>query len=407
MTVRNRRVLFFLILLGAGVTTAHAAGGVKIGYIGGLSGACGGVTHSARKAMEIAQQELNSDSGVLGGRVEIVWRDSMTKPDEGVRQARDLILSEGVDVLTGVCSSSVLKAVGSVARQYGVPLFSAISRDYRSMTPGGTSFVFQTRPNALMEGKALARYIAEKGWTRIATMGHDPEWARATVEVFATELNMLNPRAEVAIQLWIPIGATDLSSYITVALSESPDLVLADLFGHTTSMLFKQGNTFGLLQEANLLTSLGTGGYRLRIRAIPDGVHMWAAAPFEALTTPAAQDFVAQYRAAYDGAYPDNQAVLAYDVMHIIADAVELAGSTDAGSIRKALRSGSFFTLRDTLRMRTIDNTFSAPTYIGQMRMTDDYPFPIMTETQLVPGEITFPDWGPNLKVDPPCPPHC
>ena len=80
------------LALGAALGPAHAAG-VKIGYVGGISGACGGLTHSARKAMEIAQGEINDAGGVLGGPIEIVWRDAKTKPDEGAKQARDLILS--------------------------------------------------------------------------------------------------------------------------------------------------------------------------------------------------------------------------------------------------------------------------------------------------------------------------
>ena len=38
----------------------------------------------------MAQGENNDVDGVLGGPIEIVWRSSKTKPDEGAKQARDL-----------------------------------------------------------------------------------------------------------------------------------------------------------------------------------------------------------------------------------------------------------------------------------------------------------------------------
>ena len=155
---------------------ASAAEPIKIGYVGGISGACGGLTHSARKAMEIAQAEINSAGGVLGRPIEIIWRDSKTKPDEGAKQARDLILSEKVDLLTGVCSSSVFMAINPVAKQYGVPLFSAISGTHKATIDFGHPFVFQTQPHTLMEGEALAEYAARGGWKNIVTMGLDYEW---------------------------------------------------------------------------------------------------------------------------------------------------------------------------------------------------------------------------------------
>ena len=46
---------------------AQALDPIKIGYVGGISGPCAGLTHSAVKAMKIAQKEINDAGGVLGG----------------------------------------------------------------------------------------------------------------------------------------------------------------------------------------------------------------------------------------------------------------------------------------------------------------------------------------------------
>ena len=82
----------------AGVSApAGAAEPIKIGYVGGISGPCGGLTHSAVKAMKIALAEINAAGGAAGRKIEVIWRDSKTKPDEGAKQTRDLILTEKVD----------------------------------------------------------------------------------------------------------------------------------------------------------------------------------------------------------------------------------------------------------------------------------------------------------------------
>ena len=379
------------LALGAALGPAHAAG-VKIGYVGGISGACGGLTHSARKAMEIAQGEINDAGGVLGGPIEIVWRDSKTKPDEGAKQARDLILSEEVDLLTGVCSSSVFMAINPIAKQYGVPLFSAISGTHKATIDFGHPFVVQTQPHTLMEGKALAEYVARKGWKNIVTMGLDYEWGRTTVKVFTEELAKLNPDAKIANQLWPRIGETNLTSFITAALADEPDLIMAVMFGSGTNSLIKQGKAYGLLQRTELLTFLSTESYMSLGTDIPDGVHGWARGPFYALTTDAAKEFVAKYQAAHDGEFPNDWGILGYDVMYIIAGALEKAGSTDPAALREALGAMSFDTLRGEIRMRMIDNTFNAPSFIGVTKMTDDYPFPVMMDVNVIPGDLTLPD---------------
>ena len=380
-----------LLAFGTAFGAAQAAG-VKIGYVGGLSGACGGLTHSARKAMEIAQSEINSAGGVLGGPIEIVWRDSKTKPDEGAKQTRDLILSEKVDLLTGVCSSSVFMAINPIAKQYGVPLFSAISGTHKATIDFGHPFVVQTQPHTLMEGKALAEYVARKGWKNIVTVALDYEWGRTTVKVFTEELAKLSSDAKIARQLWPRFGETNLTSYITAALSEEPDLIVGVMFGGGTNSFIKQGKAYGLLERTELLTFLSTESYMSLGRDIPDGVHGWARGPFYALTTDAAKEFVAKYQAAHDGEYPNDWGILGYDVMYIIAGALEKAGSTDPAALREALGAMAFDTLRGELRMRAIDNTFNAPSFIGVTKMTDDYPFPVMTDVNVIPGDVTLPD---------------
>jgi len=49
------------------------------------------------------------------------------------------------------------------------------------------------------------------------------------------------------------------------------------------------------------------------------------------------QKFLTDYRAKYNGKTPDAMAVLGYDAMQMMADAIRRAGSTDGAKIRDAL----------------------------------------------------------------------
>ena len=383
-----------LVAMGLSAMTAGAAAPIKIGYVGGISGPCGGLTHSARKAMKIALKEINDTGGASGRPIEVIWRDSKTKPDEGAKQARDLILTEKVHILTGVCSSSVFMAINPVAKQYGVPLVSSISGTHKATIDFGHPFVFQTQPHTLMEGKALAEYAAANGWKNIVTMGLDYEWGRTTVKVFTEELLKLKPEVKIAKQLWPKFGETNLTSYITAALAEKPDLIMAVLFGSGTNSLIKQGKSYGLLKRTKVLTFLSTETFMSLGKEIPDGVHGWARGPFYAMDLPRAKAFVKKYRAANKGEYPNDWGMLAYDAMYIIAEGLAKAGGTDPTKFREALGSMSFDTVRGPLKMRMIDNTFNAPSYLGVVKAGTNYPFPTMVNLKVVPGDLTLPSEG-------------
>ncbi len=377
--------------IGLFAPSANAADPIKIGYVGGISGACGGLTHSAVKAMKIAQQEINAAGGAAGRQIEIVWRDSKTKPDEGAKQARDLILTQKVDLLTGVCSSSVFMAINQVSKQYGVPLISALSGTHRATIDFGHPYVYQTQPHTLMEGKAIAEYAAMKGWKKIVTMGLDYEWGRTTVAVFSEELARLKPDVKISKKLWPKFGETNLTSYITAALAEKPDAIVAVMFGSGTNSLIKQGRSYGLLKRTELLTFLSTESYISLGKSIPDGVHGWARGPFYALTSARAKALVEKYRKAHGGEYPNDWGMLGYDAMYIIKAGIDKAGGADPAKFRQAMGSITFDTLRGPLKMRMIDNTFNAPSYIGVTKMTGTYPFPTMAAVSVVSGDLTLP----------------
>ncbi|MEE8436381.1 MAG: ABC transporter substrate-binding protein [bacterium] len=384
--------LLLAVFLAAG-QTAMGATPIKIGYVGGISGACGGLTHSVIKAMKIATKEINDAGGVLGHKIRVIYRDSKTKPDEGAKQARDLILSEKVKILVGTCSSSIYMAINPISKQFKVPFFSALSGSHRPTIDFFHPYVFQLNPHTLMEGKALAVYAHKQGWKKIVTMGLDYEWGRVTVQVFVDELKKLDPSVKISKQFWPRFGESNYTSYITAALAEKPEVIMTVFFGGHTNSLIKQGKAYGLLKRTTLLTFLSTESFISLGTQIPDGVHGWARAPFYAMKSAAVDRFVKKYRAANKGEYPNDWGLLAYDEMYFLAETIKRAGGTDPDKIRKAATSFTFNSLRGPLRMRAIDQTLNSPVYIGVSKKLPQYPFPVMVNVQKItdthPSEAT------------------
>src|SRR5215470_16751271 len=61
-----------------------------------------------RNGMQLAEEEINSKGGALGGRkLEIVFRDDGSTPGDAVRVAQDLLTRENVKFLAGTFLSNV------------------------------------------------------------------------------------------------------------------------------------------------------------------------------------------------------------------------------------------------------------------------------------------------------------
>jgi branched-chain amino acid transport system substrate-binding protein len=58
---------------------------------------------------------------------------------------------------------------------------------------------------------------------------------------------------------------------------------------------------------------------------------------------PEVQKFVADYRKKYNGKTPDAMAILGYDAMRLMADAINRAGGTDGAKVRDALAATKDF----------------------------------------------------------------
>src|SRR5574342_361211 len=75
---------------------ASAEPPIKIGEINSYSGIAAGFTLPYRQAVEMAVGEVNLAGGLLGRRVEVLFRDDKGNPAEAVKHAQELLFAERV-----------------------------------------------------------------------------------------------------------------------------------------------------------------------------------------------------------------------------------------------------------------------------------------------------------------------
>lgn len=386
-----------LLSIATGVAASMLAGAafaaddpVKVGFVGGLSGPCGSLAESNLHGVELAVEQLNAGGGILGRQVELIKRDSKTKPDEGAKLAREVIINEDIDVLTGVCSSSVMLAISAVSKETGTPFYSTLGNTQKANFESYQPNFWQTQGNAMMDANAAAQLVAShEEWKSVTPMGFDYEWGHTSVKAFTETLAQLRPDMTINDPIYPKIGEKNMSPYITAALSKKPDVVFAAVFGGGLVNLVKQGTGFGLFAKSNLVTLMTVDAMQGIGKSMPSSnIYGVARAPFNALMdNKGTAEFVDAYKAKY-GNYPADWAVSGYDGLMFYAAAAEAAGSVEPAAILKSITEISYDGLRgDGLTVRGFDGQMNTASYTGSVDTNSEYGFPVLTDIQRFSGE--------------------
>jgi branched-chain amino acid transport system substrate-binding protein len=394
MKLKHTGLALAALLAVAPITAAQAQDPIRIGYAADMSGACGPLVDGATKAFRQGVEELNAAGGLLGRKIEVIERDTKTKPDEGAKEVRDLIVNSKVDVITGVCSSGVMLAETAVSAELKVPFYTAIGNSQTANLEKFQPYFWQISPNVLMEAIATAEYVAQnKAWKKIAPLAYDYEWGHTTVKAFSEHLKKLRPDVEILATVPVKLGETNMTSYITAVLAQKPDMVFGAIFGGGLINLAKQGKAYGFFEQTTMLT-LTSGDFMQSMGAdLPEkGLHGWTRAPFTALLdNPKAKAFVDKYKAR-NGKEPDDWGILAYDGLMFYAEVVKAANSTKGDDIIKALPTVKYDGLRGSgMSVRALDGQMSAPVFVGPIVKDPAYAFSTMKGAIRLEASKTIP----------------
>lgn len=353
-------------------------------------------------AIELAVAEINAQGGFLGKHpIELFIRDSHTKPDVAVREAKDLILRDKVRAILGTYSSACAVAIKPVAQEYKVLHIPAISNSENITMVNFSPYTYQVVPNSYMQAKAVVLGVAAlaktKGWKNYITIASDYEWGRSTQNNTVALLKQLAPDLKLTKEFWPALGETQYTSYITAIMGQKPDFVIGSVAAKDNVAWMKQAEAYGFFEKIPYPGSLiSVTELMVQAKSITRGMVGLSRAPFFAhLDVPMMANFVKSFKAKYDR-YPSDWAVMEYDAVYVLKQGVEKAGSIDTDKVKDALKGATVDTTRGRLSFRTIDNQLSCSSYIGVVADDPKYPFPIYHDLVEVKGPDS---WRPEEEI--------
>lgn len=362
---------------------------IKVGLTTDLTGIAAAYARSQVNGVQLAIDQINAGGGLLGRKLELMVRDSQLKPDLGTSHTRDLITRENVDFLIGPDASSVGMTVSATAKQYKKVVMMTIPNTPRLTMETFHPYLFTVVPSGLMEARAMAEAIGPDH-KRIAFIGADYEAAHQGLKFFKDWLQKVNPSAQIVGEAWPKLGEPDYSSYITQLMSSKPDVIFSYLWGGDLIGFIKQGKPYGVFDKTKVASLVFLDDLKALGAEMPDGLIAQMRAPFFAIQGSRMNTFVDQYRAKFND-YPADWAIMGYEGMQIMAQAVKKAGSLDSDALVKAVEQTHYDGLRGAISFREIDHQGTVGSYIGTTAKSDKYPFKVLTNVKYIPAEKIWP----------------
>ncbi len=304
---------------------------VKIGGVAPLSGGVAVYGVECKNGIDLAVEEINAAGGIAGKKVEFICEDDEGSPDKTVNAFKKLITKDGVKYVIGSLTSGCTQAITTLAQASKV-IQIAPAATSPAITDAG-NYIFRACFIDPFQGTVGGKFAAENLKAKRAAILYDSgnDYSVGLSENFQISFKA-NGGEVVALESY-STGDKDFNAQLTKIKNAKPDVVyLPDYYG-TVALIAKQLRAQGI--NTPIVGADGWDG--LTANAGDEVLNGYYSNHYaEDSTEPAVQNLVKAFKAKYNKA-PNSFAVLGYDSVYMLKDAIEAAGTFDVEKVRDAL----------------------------------------------------------------------
>jgi branched-chain amino acid transport system substrate-binding protein len=344
--------VFERLLCGVGLVfmlaSAKAAEPVIIGFDSEK-----GVRHSTsdlaiRLGIKIAIDEINAAGGVLGGRkLKLEERTNRSVPARSVENIKQFALDDNVAaVFCGRFSPTVLHTL-DIIHELGMPLlnpWAAADRITQHNYEPSYTFRISLRDSWAMQ--AMLREVARRGHKRVGVLLPLTGWGRSNQKALAAALGEFNQLTSVG-TLWYNWGDdTLISKYLQLSDGGAETIIYVGNDREGT-VLVKEVGALPQDQRLPILSHWGVSGGRFfqQTKGLLVGLDFQVVQTYSFLrdnpderTQRIISEVEKRAKLNNIAEFPSPVGVAhAYDLMHVLALAIDKAGTIDRAKVRTAL----------------------------------------------------------------------
>lgn len=318
---------------------------IILGHVASLTGDTATFGVSCDEGIKLALDEINAKGGVLGKKVEVITEDDRSLGDEAKTAASKLITRDKVVAVLGEIASSRSIAMAPVCEEAKIPMLSPGSTNPK--VTKGYEWVFRNCFIDPFQGTAMASFAMGPspqglGLKRFAVLFPNNSDYGVGLKDFFIEAVKKRGGEILAIEAYAEKTDTDFKAQLTKIKSTNPEAIFVSGYYTEAGLIAKQARDLGIT-----VPLMGGDGWdsdqTLKIggKAVEGCYFSNHYSPDEDRSEVKA--FVEAYKKKFNGKVPDAMAILGYDALRIMADAITRAGSTDAAKIRDALAATKEF----------------------------------------------------------------
>jgi branched-chain amino acid transport system substrate-binding protein len=342
------------LLAGAMIVPAQAADPVKIGVIYPLTGNAASAGQSARDAVHLAAEIVNTAHPELkamplaatvglpnlgGALIELDEADHQGNPQVGQQQTLRLITEDHVAAMLGSYHSSVSLVATAVAERQGIPYLVADSVA-ANITGRGFKYTFRTTPFAPDFAKAYAQFLTDlkKSGRKIDNIAVVNENTDYGTSVSASVLDAAKAaNIPVAAQIAYSANSSDVSAQVLQLKTLNPDVVIFISYTADIILYFKTMKNLDYLPPIIIGDDAGFSdpSFIPNVGDLAQGAVNRSA--FD-IGKPGSNSYIVDqmFKAKY-GRDLDDTSARWMQGFFVLADAINRAGSTDPDKIQAAL----------------------------------------------------------------------
>jgi urea transport system substrate-binding protein len=332
---------------------AYAADTIKVGVLHSLSGTMAISETSLKNMALFTIDDINAHGGVLGKKLEPVVVDPASNWPLFAEKARQLLTKDKVAAVFGCWTSVSRKSVLPVFEELNGLLFYPVQYEGQELSQN----VFYTGAAPNQQAIPAVEYLMSKqggGAKRFFLLGTDYVYPRTTNKILRAFLHSKGVKDSDISEVYTPFGHADYQTIVADIKKFSAGgktAVISTINGDSNVPFYKELGNQGVKATDVPVVAFSVGEEELKgIDTKPLEGHLAAWNYFMSVKNPVNGKWVADYRAwAKKKGIPGADKLVTNDPMeatyvgiHMWAQAVAKAGTTDVNAVRKAMAGQSY-----------------------------------------------------------------
>jgi branched-chain amino acid transport system substrate-binding protein len=320
---------------------------IRIGALHPLTGGLADDGSAMNAAVQMAIDDVNEAGGIqsLGGaQLELVTADSQGDPEIGQTETQRMI-DAGAVALIGAFQSAVAINVATLAERSEIPFVIDVAVDDAIITDD-SRYTFRLQPNATAMGEFGAQNlaaVAESGGEtveRIAYMHEESAFGTSVYQAFAAEAERLGMEIVETIS-YNAFEVSDLTTELSRVAAADADVLAVTGYFPDGVLLAREATA--VEPDVKAVYGIAHGAFDLAQfpEDVPNGSEYYLDSNYRYDATDSTVEDIRSTYFDRTGHDMRTAAMLSYQAVVLIADALERAGSAEPQDLRDALSQSS------------------------------------------------------------------